>query len=345
MPTHQKRKITLEDVAQRAGVSVSTASRALKQHTSISTLTRDRVAAAAEMLNYIQMSDRTDSANTTTKTVAMVVTDIHNPYHNSIVLGLEDEAGYDNANLVLMTTRNDPLREQQVFKRLTTLPLEGMVMLNSCLSEETIFDIQAKRNLPTVIFNYTIEHSHIGCVIPDTRSAAYRAATYLISLGHRRIAYIGTDSRVSMGRLQGVEEALDDAGIKIDPSLVIRRNVGDEERGVRAMKDLLALDCPPSAVIALNDTMAYGAMHVIHKHGWRVPDDISVIGFDDIPSSAYITPPLTTVALPTYRMGQLAMRLIRRIQSGEDMRRTEPTILESPLIIRESTGPVPKKSS
>jgi len=343
MAKQQKRKITLEDVAQEAGVSVSTASRALAQHTAISTGTRDRVAAAAQALNYQQTARRTPVA-LATNTIAMLIADIRNPHSNSIVLGLEDEAGYDNTNLLLMTTRNDPLREQQVVERLTTIPLDGIVIMNSsCLPVEKILKIQAKRELPIVIFNYAIEHARIGCIIPDTRSAAYRTTSYLISLGHQRIAYVGTKSRTSSERQQGIEQALQDNNINIDPAQFINRNVDDEIRGMRAMETLLALDPPPTAVIAFNDIMAYGAMHVIYQHGLRIPDDISVIGFDDIPTSAYIIPPLTTVALPTHRMGQLAMHLIRRIQAGEDMRAAEPIILESPLVIRESTGPAPNK--
>jgi LacI family transcriptional regulator len=273
----------------------------------------------------------------------MLVTDIHNPHNNSILLGLEDEAGYADTNLVLMTTRDDPLREQQVVERLTTMPLDGIVIMNSsCLPVEKILEIQTKRKLPIVIFNYPLEHTRIGCIIPDTRLAAYRTANYLISLGHTRIAYVGPKNRTSAERLQGVEQALRDADIKVDPALIVKRNVGDETRGMRAMEELLSLDVLPTAVIAFNDIMAYGVMHVIYKEGLRIPNDISVIGFDDIPTSAYIIPPLTTVALPAYQMGQLAMRLIRRIEAGEDMRAAEPIILESPLIIRESTGPVQK---
>jgi LacI family transcriptional regulator len=283
-------------------------------------------------------------ADSTPNTIAMLVTDIRNPHNNSILLGLEDEAGYDNTNLVLMTTRNDPLREQQIVERLTTMPLDGIVIMNSsCLAVAEILELQAKRELPIVIFNYPLEHPRIGCIIPDTRLAAYRTANYLISLGHTRIAYVGPKNRTSAERQQGIEQALDDANIKIDPALFVKRNVGDEIRGMRAMEELLTLDVPPTAVIAFNDIMAYGVMHVIYKQGLRIPDDISVIGFDDVPTSAYILPPLTTVALPAYRMGQLAMRLIRRIQAGVDMRLVEPIILESPLVIRESTGPVPKK--
>lgn len=339
MDRPQKRKITLEDVAKEAGVSISTASRALKQHEAISEGTRDRVTAAAEGLDYKPTIKRISPADVAPGTIAILVTDLRNPHNNSILLGLEDEAGYNDTNLVLMTTRNDPLREQQVADRLTTMPLDGIVIMNSsCLPVEKILELQSKRELPIVIFNYALEHARIGCIIPDTRLAAYRTANYLISLGHTRIAYVGLKNRTSAERQQGVTQAMHDANIEIDPELIVKRNVGDETRGMRAMETLLALDVPPTAVIAFNDIMAYGVMHVIYKAGLQIPNDISVIGFDDIPTSAYIIPPLTTVALPSYQMGQLAMRLIRRIEVGENMKATEPIILESPLVIRESTG-------
>ena len=130
MTTHQKRKITLEDVAQEAGVSISTASRALARHTAISAGTRDRVAAAAEALNY-QQTVKHSTLTTNSNTIAMLIADIRNPHSNGIVLGLEDEAGYDNTNLLLMTTRNDPLREQQVVERLTSLPLDAHLMIEN----------------------------------------------------------------------------------------------------------------------------------------------------------------------------------------------------------------------
>ena len=339
MSAPQKQRVTLEDIARQAGVSVSTASRALKGHPATNEETRKRVMMVARELNYPFAADRAPETPERSKTIAMLVTDIHNPYHNSIVQGLEDAAGYDNTNLVLMTTRNDPVREEQVVRRVTGDQFDGVVMLNSCLSEKTILAIQEQRLIPMVIFNYCIPHSHIGCVIPDTRAAAYRAATYLISLGHRRIAYIGAENRTSQVRMSGVQQALADADIPIDLDLFINRLVGDEERGKLAMQALLERERPPTAVIALNDLMAIGAMSVVQNHGLSVPNDISVIGFDDIPISAYLFPALTTVAIPTYRMGQLAMQLIRRIQAGENKLQAEPIGLECPLVVRESTGP------
>ncbi len=341
MSTLQKRKVTLEDIAREAGVSVSTASRALNGHPAISAETRERVLAVAQQLNYLPTMARAAEVAARPKTIAMLVTDIHNPYHNSILQGMEDAAGYDNTNLVLMTTRNDPAREEQVVRRVTHGQFDGVVMLNSCLSEETILAIQGQKPIPMVIFNYTIPHSHIGCVVPDTRAAAYRAANYLISLGHRRIAYIGAANRASKMRMKGVQQALADAGMPMHPELFIERRIGDEERGRLAMQELLEQDHAPSAIIALNDLMAIGAMSVIQHHGLRIPQDISIIGFDDIPISAYLFPALTTVAIPTYRMGQLAIQLIRRIQAGENMLHAEPVTLECPLVVRESTGPAP----
>ena len=342
MPESPKRRITLEDIARQAGVSVSTASRALKNHPSISAETRQQIIAVARELKYLPVMERMAEEAVRPKAIAMLAADIHNPYHNSIVQGMEDAAGYDNTNLVLMTTRNDPAREEQVVRRLATGHFDGVVMLHSCLSEEAMLGIQAQRPIPMVIFNYTIPHSHIGCVMPDTQAAAYRAANYLISLGHRRIAYVGAAHRTSEMRMNGVQQALADAGIPHVPELFISKRLAvDEERGKLAMQELLALESRPTAIITMNDLTAIGAMSVIQHHGLRIPQDISIIGFDDIPVSAYLFPALTTVAIPAYRMGQLAIQLIRRIQGGENMLDTEPIGLECPLVVRESTGLAP----
>lgn len=333
-------KPTLKDVANLAGVSVSTASRALNKRSSVKTETRERVISAAKSLYYVQVSDRTEMSYGTYRTIAIVSSGINNPYYNNIILGIEDEADHDNINLLLMTTRDDPLYEQLVVERLLTMQLEGVIMLNACLPIETLLEIQAKRDLPFTVFSFPTEHPRIANINADTLSAAQRAAAHLISLGHKKVAYLGTKNLASIQRQKGIELAFSDANIEFDSTLVINQELGNEEGGIRAIKEVLASEYQPTAVIAFNDLMAYGAMYGLYKEGLRIPDDISLIGFDDIPSSAYTTPPLTTVALPTYRMGQLAIRLIRRIQAGEDMRNIKPTTLECPLIIRESTGPV-----
>jgi LacI family transcriptional regulator len=340
-----ERNVTLQDVARHVGVSVSTVSRALNEHPTVKAETRERIVAAAQALNYKPSRRRaTTSAQTgfpmsPLKAVAMVASGINNSYYHNLVLGIEDEADREDVNLILMTTRHDPWHEQRVVERLTAIPLEGVIFLNACLSIDTILGIQTKRDLPMVVFHYAVEHPRIACVNTEAQAAGYRAAAYLLSLGHKRIAYLGQKNLTSVVRQRGVEQALREAGPDADPLLVFSRDLSEENAGLRAMEAAFASGALPTGVIAFNDLMAYGAMHAIHDRGLDIPDDISIIGFDNLPASEHVTPSLTTLALPTYQMGQSAMRLIRRIQAGENMCEAEGVDLSTPLVVRESTGP------
>ena len=247
---HLKRNVTLQDVARHAGVSVSTVSRALNEHPAIKAETRERVVAAAQALNYkqasrrrAQRSARTDSPFASFKAIAMVASGINNPYYDNLVLGIEDEADHENINLILMTTRDDPLHEQRVIERLTAMPLEGAILLNACLSIDTILDIQAKRELPIVVFHYAVEHPRVACVNTETQAAGHRAAAYLISLGHKRMAYLGQKNLTSVERQRGVEQALREAGDQVDPLLVFNRDFSEENAGMRAMEEVFASGC------------------------------------------------------------------------------------------------------
>ena len=142
-----------------------------------------------------------------------------------------------------------------------------------------------------MVFHYAVEHPRVACVNTETQAAGHRAAAYLISLGHKRIAYLGQHNLTSVERQRGVEQALREAGDQVEPLLVFDRDFSEENAGMRAMEEVFASGTLPTGVIAFNDLMAYGAMHAIYNCGLRVPDDISVIGFDNLPSSEHSTPP------------------------------------------------------
>ncbi len=164
---------------------------------------------------------------------------------------------------------------------------------------------------------------------------------YLLSLGHRRIAYIGgpVSSESSQNRHRGIELALAGAGLSLRPDWRLAA-FPNSEGGFQAMSNLLATSAaePPTAVLAYNDLMALGVLHAIRNQGLRVPEDISVIGFDDIPMAAYANPPLTTISQPKYRMGRLAVQLLRTMRRTDQMPNEGQVLLESPLMIRESTA-------
>jgi DNA-binding LacI/PurR family transcriptional regulator len=195
-----------------------------------------------------------------------------------------------------------------------------------------------------VLLNHSIRHPEIPCVIADSESAAYHAARHLLSLNHARIAFIAGPSaaEAAAARRRGVERALAEAGLVLPAEWSVS-SLPNVNGGFLAMSALLALprDRRPTAVIVYNDIMALGALHAARAQRLRVPEDVSVVGFDDIAMAAHANPPLTTIAQPKYRMGRVAMQLLRSMMQGNASPGEGYTLMESPLIVRESTGPAP----
>lgn len=332
----------LEDVARQAGVSATTVSRVLNNTAPVSERTRHRVENAIRTLGYIP---RHNGLPTHAEVVAMLVTDILNPFYTRIVRGAEEEIDSDGAALLLFDTMEDPEREERVLERLLSWEIEGILVFGSRLSSEDLIAFQRKRKIPMVVMNRNIRHSDIACVMVDAERATYRATQYLLNLGHTEIAYISGPpiSESSQSKQLGVRRALNDAGFELKPHLCVP-GFPNSEGGFQAMGNLLAATGtnPPTAVVVYNDLMALGALHAIRNQGLRVPEDISVIGFDDIAMAAHANPPLTTISQPKYRMGRMAVQLLRAMRRRDPIPSEGYTLLESPLMIRESTAP-PKR--
>jgi DNA-binding LacI/PurR family transcriptional regulator len=178
----------------------------------------------------------------------------------------------------------------------------------------------------------------------DSQNATYRATRHLLDLHHTRIAFIAgpSTSEAALARRRGIEAALAEAGLALPGEWCVS-SLPDVNGGFLATSALLALPSEhrPTAVIAYNDIMALGALHAARAHHLRVPDDLSVVGFDDIAMAAHANPPLTTISQPKYRLGRVAMRLVRHMMEGQRPPGEGYTLMESPLIVRESTGPAP----
>jgi LacI family transcriptional regulator len=277
--------------------------------------------------------------------VALLVTDVLNPFYTRIVRGAEEEIEADGLALVLFDTMEDPEHEARVLSRLMTWEVEGVLVLGSRLPSEELIAFQCKRKVPMVVINRNIRQPDIACILIDSERATYRAAQYLLNLGHERIAYLGGPplSDSSQSRLAGVQRALVDAGLILRPEWSVS-GFPNSDGGFQAMSNLLSAThvIQPTGVVAYNDLMALGALHAIRNQGLRVPEDISVIGFDDIAMAAHANPPLTTISQPKYHMGRLAIQLLRAMRSSDPTPSEGYVLLESPLMIRESTAP-PKK--
>jgi LacI family transcriptional regulator len=342
----KKAQSSLVDVARKAGVSPSTVSRVLNNTAPVSESVRSQVMSAAQALSYHHVPHRSTKARPM-DSIALLIPDILNPFFAEIVRGVQDESA-DEYMPLLLDTAEDVQREKQYFRLLTTQPVCGVIVGGSRIAAEDLAAEISHQKIPMVVLNRPVHYPHVACIMVDFQVATYRAACHLLSLNHTRIAYLTgpVRSEASQARWRGVELALVEAGLPLRPELCPVSFPG-VDGGFQAMSALLALPASerPTAVVAYNDLMALGALHAIRTHRLHVPDDISVIGIDDISMAAHTNPPLTTIAQPKYRMGRLAMQMLRRMIQGQPPPEEGYTLMESPLIVRESTGPAPTNHS
>ena len=336
----------LVEVARRAGVSPSTVSRVLNNTAPVSEDVRKQVMRASEELGYRHMPHRSMKAPPISS-IALLIPDILNPFFAEIVRGVQDESA-DEYMPLLMDTAEDLQREQQYFRLLATQPVCGVIVGGSRIAAEELAAAISHQKIPMVVLNRPGRHPHVACLMVDFEIATYRATCHLLSLNHARVAYLAgpSQSEASQARQRGVERALSEAGLPLRPEWCPVSFPG-VDGGFQAMSALLALPASerPTAVVAYNDLMALGALHAIRAHRLHVPQDISVIGIDDISMAAHANPPLTTIAQPKYRMGRVAMRILRQMINGQPPPEDGYTLMESPLIVRESTGPAPVNGS
>jgi DNA-binding LacI/PurR family transcriptional regulator len=302
---------------------------------------RTRVLTSVTALGYVAPSPRqTDSA--LQRAVVLLIPDILNPYFAEIARGVQDEGALSGIMAVLLDTTEDPQLEEQSLRTLAGHPIGGIIACGSRTPVEQLIAVRSRYKVPMVVVNRNIRHPEIPSVMVDSKDATYRATRHLLDLGHARIAFIAgpSTSEAAQSRRRGIEAALTEAGLSLPPEWSIS-SLPNVNGGFLAMSSLLAppVGDRPTAVIVYNDVMALGALHAARAHRQRVPEDISIIGFDDIAMAGHANPPLTTISQPKYRMGRLAMQLLHRMIQGQPLPGEGYTLMESPLIVRGSTGP------
>lgn len=337
-----KKRPKLLDVARNAGVSPATVSRVLNNSAPVRPGVRTQVLASLRSLGYQAHTPRSTSRST----IALLVPDVLNPFFTEIMRGVQEEAGVDGFTPVLLDTVEDPQREARGLKLFLTRPVSGIILCASRLSSDELVAVRGRHRIPFVVINRNIAHPEISCVIVDCEGGGYRAAHHLLELKHTRIAVLKGPSQSEPGqaRQRGIDKALGEAGVCLRPEWCFT-SFPNADGGFQAMSALLALapQNRPTAVITYNDIMALGALNAVRAQHLRVPEDISIIGFDDIEMAAHANPPLTTVAQPKYQMGKLAMKILRQMIQGNLALGDGYTLLESPLVVRESTGLAPRE--
>lgn len=339
----KRARVSLLEVAHHAGVSPATVSRVINNSAPVRENIRSKVIASAESLGYDITPTRT-SIGISTRTVAIIVADLLNPFFPELIRGVDLEARQDGTGLLLYDTAEDTQPEEHLLRMVSNRGLDGVIVAGSRITMDELVAHCKRFAVPMVMINRTLQCcSDVACIRVDFERATYQAARHLLSLGHKRIGYLAGPeaTEMSLARRQGLEGALNEVGLELNQEWM-SSGFPNVAGGFQAMSALLALPEGerPTAVQAYNDLMALGALKAIRAHHLRVPEDISVVGFDDISLAAHSSPPLTTVEQPKAYMGSLAMRMLREMMDRRIGLGGGFTLLESRLIVRETTGPV-----
>ncbi len=335
------RQPSIKDIARLAHVSHPTVSRALQNSPLVNPRTAENIRKIADQAGYRASAVARGLVTRRTRTIGLVVTTVVDPFTSEVFSGIEQEA-HDRGYCVFLSESNaDPERERQVVRTFAERRVDGIIVTSSRVGA-LYLSLLSEMMVPIVLVNNQHPGAFVHSVMIRNLEGSRAAASHLIRLGHRRIGYIGDQIgyQSDAERCAGYREALEAAGIPFTPSLAVQGD-GKPEAAMRAMDQLLALSHPPTAVCCYNDMTALGAMRSIRLHGKRVPEDISVVGFDDLFFASYTEPPLTTVRQPMRRMGQMAMESLINLMSGDV---SEIRIkVEPELIVRESTAKVKRR--
>jgi len=327
--------ITIREVAQHAQVSVTTVSHVINGTRFVSEEAKTRVQAAVAALNYVPSAVARSLKSSRTHTVGMMIPNNSNPYFAEIIRGIEDACFAAGFNVILCNSDDDPHKQAAYVRVLSEKQVDGLIVLSSGGDPE-LLDTLRSASMPQVVVDREIDDLAADLVEVDHEGGARLAVEHLIELGHRRIACISGPHALSSARqrVQGWRSALQAAGLVCDVTMVAHGHF-TAEGGHAAMRALQPLQ--PSAVFASNDLMAIGAICAAAEAGLRVPQDLSIIGFDDIALAAYSNPPLTTIAQPKHQTGELAARMLmqRIAKPGGPLQRE---ILRPTLVLRRSTA-------
>ncbi|MDK1689226.1 DNA-binding transcriptional regulator CytR [Cronobacter malonaticus] len=333
---------TMKDVAVRARVSTATVSRALMNPEKVSQATRNRVEQAAIDVGYLPGSLNRNLKRNESRTILVIVPDICDPFFSEIIRGIEVTAAEQGYLVLIGDCAHQNQQEKTFIDLIITKQIDGMLLLGSRLPFDASKEEQ--RNLPPMVMaNEFAPELELPTVHIDNLTAAFNAVNYLHELGHQRIACIAGPEEMPLChyRLQGYVQALRRSGMTVDPHYIAR---GDftYEAGSNALEQLLSLPQPPTAIFCHSDVMALGALSMAKRRGFRVPDDLSIIGFDNIALAEFCDPPLTTVAQPRFDIGREAMLLLLSQLNGHTVS-SGSRLLDCELVLRGTTrAPKPR---
>ncbi|RPF53342.1 LacI family DNA-binding transcriptional regulator [Aquisalibacillus elongatus] len=324
----------INEVAKVAGVSVATVSRVLNGQNVVTPKTKIKVEDAIRKLKYEPSMLGRNLRNSESRVLLVLVPTISNPFYFEIIKGIEQNALDHNYNILLCETDSNPERENIYFDLVRKKMADGIISMDPAVNIDTLKEL-SKNHAIIQCSEYSLE-GNIPYVTIDNEDAAYRAVKHLIKLGHEKIALFNSNEKYLYARQRkdGYVKALEEFGIQVNPDYMLYTDQLGFEQGIQATKKVMSLKDRPTAIFSVSDLLAIGALKELNNTGVEVPDEVALIGFDNIDFSNMTHPTLTTIAQPMYQMGTVASTMLINKINGEDV---ENKFLNHELLIREST--------
>lgn len=334
-----KPAITLSEIARIAGVSKMTVSNVINGKKGVAEDTRQRILEVIQETGYVANRSARNLASGRTRTIGLVVPKLNSNYTlyiGEILRGAGDAADRQHWDLLVCTTSDDEERELRRIQALATGLADGILVLLP-RAEQTYLSFLQDTHIPVITLDHGLIETPLPSIDVDNHTGGRLGTQHLVDLGHKRIAFVGgTYSRAHLERLSGYQEVLKENGLPIDPDLMVHGDYS-QPSGFQAAERLLDLPQPPTAIFAISDAMAFGVMEAAGRRGLRIPEDLSLVGFDDIPMANWVHPRLTTIRQPLYQLGETAINLIISLTDGDALP-GHRMMLPVELVVRNSTG-------
>ena len=336
--THKQ--VTVKDIGRRLNLHFTTVSKALHDHPDISEQTKRTVISLAEELGYHPNSIAKNLKNQKTSTLGVIVPSIKNDFFSAVISGIEEVAYGRGFNTIVCQSNEDTGCEAIHARTLTSNRVAGvLVSVAETTTSGAHFRTLQNHGIPLVFFDRFCEDIEADKVVVDDHNGAAQAVNHLVQSGYKRIAHLAGPVNTSIGsdRCRGYMDELRRNGIEIDPEMIVYGGFGEKD-GISAFRTLLSRDKMPDAIFAVNDPVAIGVYKETKRKKLKIPQDIAVVGFGNNTLSSYLDPPLTTVIQSPYKMGKIAAgMLLRRIDDEKGDMEPEVEVIETKLILREST--------
>lgn len=327
---------TIKDIAREVNVSVSTISRVLNNKPDVSEETKIKVEKVIKKLGYNPNRIARGLVLRKTNSIGLVIPDINNPFFPEIIKGVERTAKKLGYSLILCNTDNDKKEERESISLLRSKQVDGMILSLSLENKAVLKELE-KEKFPIVQIDRQIKDSIYPAVTIDNKRSAYIATEYLIKQGHKKIGHITGDlsTETAINRLNGFKLALKDHNLTVKKEWILEGDYS-KESGKEMMEKIIKLEDRPTAIFFANDLMAFGAYEAIFEYNYRIPEDFSIMGHDNIEITSFVKPGLTTMDQPKYRLGEIAAKKLISMIENKDEKALQNVILKNAMIVRDS---------